>query len=72
MQDVEGSTPTGGTGANDFSNPIDQDVRIPPGVCGHDSVPLSNSENVITRIGLHTYLNCQITVYLLLFPEKRL
>ena len=27
MQEVEGSTPTGGTCPNDFSDPIDQDIR---------------------------------------------
>ena len=27
MQEFEGSTPTGGTCLNDFSNPIDQDIR---------------------------------------------
>ena len=27
-QEVEGSTPTGGTYTNDFSDPIDQDIRI--------------------------------------------
>ena len=26
-QEVEGSTPTGGTCPNDFSDPIDQDIR---------------------------------------------
>ena len=47
------------------------DGRTAPDVCGHGSVPLSHSGNVVTRIGLHTYLNCQITVYLLLFPGKK-
>ena len=27
MQEVEGSTPTGGTCLNDFSNPVDQDIH---------------------------------------------
>ena len=27
MQEVKGSTPTGGTCPNDFSDPIDQDIR---------------------------------------------
>ena len=27
MQGVEGSTPTGGTCQNDFSNPVDQDIH---------------------------------------------
>ena len=27
MQKVEGSTPTGGTCPNDFSDPVDQDIR---------------------------------------------
>ena len=26
-QEVEGSTPTGGTSPNDFSDPVDQDIR---------------------------------------------
>ena len=47
------------------------DGRTAPDVCGHGSIPLSHSGNVVTRIGLHTYLNCQITVYLLLFPGKK-
>ena len=117
-QEVEGSTPTGGTCPNDFSDPVDQDIRTQytlsckivvsewrsviavslnvgggvrlikppklyictqthykhdedgrtaPDVCGHGSIPLSHSG----RIGLHTYLNCQITVNLLLFPGKK-
>ena len=49
----------------------DEDGRTAPDVCGHGSIPLSHSGNVVTRIGLHTYLNCQITVYLLLFPGKK-
>ena len=32
----------------------DEDGRTAPGVCGHGSVPLSHSRNVLTRIGLHT------------------
>ena len=106
MQEVEGSTPTGGTNPNDFSNPIDQHIRTqlalswkksgirvavsdcsvterrrwrPPyqtgktvhfhtkhykhqedgrtvlGVCGNGSVPLNQSGNVVTRIGIHTH-----------------
>ena len=105
-QGVEGSTPTGGTCANDFTDPIDQDICTQcalswkivvsewrsvialslnigggvllikpaklymctetqykheedgctaPGVCGHDSVPLSHLGNVVTRNGLHTH-----------------
>ena len=42
----------------------DEDGRTVLDVCGHGSIPLSHSGNVVTRIGLHTYLNCQITVYL--------
>ena len=52
-------------------NKHDEDGRTAPDVCGHGSIPLSHSGNVVTRIGLHTYLNCQITVYLLLFPGKK-
>ena len=119
---VKGSTSIGGTCPNDFSDPIDQDIRTqctlswkivvsewrsvivvslnvgggihlikpaklyictqthythdedgrtPPDVCSNGIVPLSHSRNVVTRIGLHTYLNCQMTVYLLLFPGKK-
>ena len=32
----------------------DEDGRTAPGVRGHGSVPLSHSENVVTRTGLHT------------------
>ena len=32
-----------------------EDGRTAPGVCGNDSVPLSHSENVVTRIGKHTH-----------------
>ena len=32
----------------------DEDGRTAPGVRDHDSVPLSHSGNVATRIGLHT------------------
>ena len=49
----------------------DEDGRTTPDVCGHGSIPLSHSGNVVTRTGLHTYLNYQITVYLLLFPRKK-
>ena len=31
-----------------------EDGRTAPGVCGNDSVPLSHSGNVVTRIGIHT------------------
>ena len=31
-----------------------EDGRTAPGVCGNGSVPLSHSENVATRIGIHT------------------
>ena len=31
-----------------------EDGLTAPGVCGHGSVPLSHSGNVVTRIGLHT------------------
>ena len=33
----------------------DEDRRIARGVPSHGSVPLSHSENVITKIGLHTF-----------------
>ena len=33
----------------------DEDGRTAPGVCGNGSVPLSHSENVVTRIGIHTH-----------------
>ena len=32
-----------------------EDGRTAPGVCGKGSVPLSHSENVFTRIGIHTH-----------------
>ena len=32
-----------------------EDGRMAPGVCGNGSVPLSHSENVVTRIGIHTH-----------------
>ena len=32
-----------------------EDGRTVPGVCGNGSVPLSHSENVVTRTGIHTY-----------------
>ena len=32
-----------------------EDGRTAPGVCGHGSVPLSHSGNVVTRIGIHTH-----------------
>ena len=32
-----------------------EDGRTAPGVCGNDSVPLSHSGNVVTRIGIHTH-----------------
>ena len=105
MQEVEGSTPTGGTCPNDFfrsnrpgyPHPVsselenscirvavgdcsvterrrwrppyqtgktvhvhakhfrhNEDGRTAPGVCGNGSVPLSHSENVVTRIGTQT------------------
>ena len=33
----------------------DKDRRTAPGARGHGSVPLRHSENVVTRIGLHTH-----------------
>ena len=38
----------------------DEVGRTAPGVRGHGSVPLSHSGNVVTRIGLHTQLECLI------------
>ena len=32
-----------------------EDGRTVPGVCGNGSVLLSHSENVVTRIGIHTH-----------------
>ena len=34
-----------------------EDGRTAPDVCGNDSVPLIHSGNVVTRIGIHTYLH---------------
>ena len=31
-----------------------EDGSTAPGVCGNESVPLSHSGNVVTRIGIHT------------------
>ena len=39
--------------AKDYKH--DEDGRTAPGVCGNGSVPLSHSENVVTRIGTHTH-----------------
>ena len=33
-----------------------EDGRTAPGVCGNGSVPLCHSGNVVTRIGIHTYI----------------
>ena len=32
-----------------------EDGRTTPGVCGNGSVPLSHSEDVVTRIEIHTH-----------------
>ena len=32
-----------------------KDGRTAPGVCGNGSVPLSDSGNIVTRIGIHTH-----------------
>ena len=32
-----------------------EDGHTAPGVCGNGSVPLSHSENVVMRIGIHTH-----------------
>ena len=34
-----------------------EDGRTAPGACGNGFVPLSHSENVVTRIGIHTHSN---------------
>ena len=36
-------------------NKHDEDERTAAGVCGHGSIPLSHSGNVVTRIGLPTH-----------------
>ena len=33
-----------------------EDGRTAPGVCGNDSLPLSHSGNVVTRIGIHIHM----------------
>ena len=38
-----------------------EDGRTAPGVWGSDSVPLSHSGNVITRIGIHTHSKCSFS-----------
>ena len=39
-----------------------EDRRTAPDVCGNGSVPLSHSENVVTRIGIHTHLSHNFVV----------
>ena len=34
-----------------------EDGHTAPGVRGHGSLPLSHSGNVVTKIGLHTYIS---------------
>ena len=34
-----------------------EDGRMARGVCGNGSVPLSHSGNIVTRIGIHTYIH---------------
>ena len=41
----------------------DKDGRMAPGMRGHGSVPLSHSENVVKRIGLHTNTHEQTVAY---------
>ena len=38
-----------------------KDGHTAPSVCGSGSVPLSHSENVVTRIGIHTHTNFEDT-----------
>ena len=42
----------------------DEDGRTAPGVCGNGSVPLSHSGNVVTRIGIHTYIHFYVFLML--------
>ena len=37
-----------------------EDGRTAPGVRGNGSVPLSHSENVVTRIGIHTHTHTSL------------
>ena len=37
-----------------------EDGRTAPGVCGNGSVPLSHSENVVKRIGIHTHSHADV------------
>ena len=54
-----------------------EDERTAPGVCGNGSVPLSHSENLFTRIGIHTHthdflyssLDLNGVYYLVIFPS---
>ena len=39
-----------------------EDGCTAPGVCGNGSVPLSHSENVVTRIGIHTHIETAVRV----------
>ena len=36
----------------------DEDGHTAPGVCGHSSLPLSHSGNIVTKIGKHTHTQC--------------
>ena len=49
-----------------------EDRRTAPGVCGNSSVPLSHSENVVTRIGIHTRKthSCSSPVWYINFKRK--
>ena len=42
-----------------------EDGRTAPGVCGNGSVPLSHSENVVTRIVIHTHTLLEIILIIL-------
>ena len=42
---------------------LNEDGRTAPGVCGNGFVPLSHSENIVTRIGIHiTFQLCPFTI----------
>ena len=42
-----------------------EDGRTAPGVCDNGSVPLIHSGNVVTRIGIHTYIQKKINSVIL-------
>ena len=44
-----------------------EDGRTAPGLCGNGSVPLSHSGNVVTRIGIHTFIFHDLIAFLMMW-----